>query len=49
MSIEAGLLVMVAAFVAVWLVFVAYGEVTIARDRRRERAEHQETGGGEHA
>lgn len=49
MSIETGLFVMVAVFVAVWLVFVAYGEVTIARDRRRERAEHRETGGGERA
>jgi hypothetical protein len=36
MSIEAGLIVLVAGFVAVWLVFVVYGEVAIARDRRRE-------------
>ncbi|MGH3095869.1 MAG: hypothetical protein ACRDMV_07695 [Streptosporangiales bacterium] len=49
MSIEAGLLVMVAAFVVVWLVFVVYGEVTIAHDRRRDRAEHRESGGGERA
>ena len=36
MSIEAGLIVLVAGFVAVWLIFVVYGEAAIARDRRRE-------------
>ena len=38
MSIEAGLIVLVAGFVAVWLVFLVYGETMIARDRRREVA-----------
>lgn len=49
MSIEAGLFVMVAVFVAVWLVFVVYGEVSIARDRRQDQADDRETDGGEHA
>jgi hypothetical protein len=38
MPIEAGFIIMVAGFVAVWLIFVVYGEVAIARDRRRETA-----------
>jgi hypothetical protein len=36
MSIEAGLIILVAGFVAVWLIFLVYGETVIARDRRRE-------------
>lgn len=44
MSIGTGLFVMTAAFVLVWLVFVVFGEMTIARERRDER----ETEAGEH-
>jgi hypothetical protein len=39
MSIETGLLVMSGVFVLVWLVFVIYGEVIIARERRTESAD----------
>jgi hypothetical protein len=42
MSIEAGLIVLVAGFVAVWLIFVVYGETAIARDRRRQAVAAQE-------
>lgn len=42
MSIEAGLVVLVAGFVAVWLIFVVYGETAIARDRQREALADQE-------
>ena len=35
MSIETGLFVMTGAFIAVWLIFVAYSETSIARDKRR--------------
>jgi hypothetical protein len=42
MSIEAGLIVLVAGFVAVWLIFVVYGEAAIARDRRREAVAAQD-------
>jgi hypothetical protein len=42
MSIEAGLIVLVAGFVVVWLIFVVYGETAIARDRRREVAAAQD-------
>lgn len=43
MSIETGMIAMTAAFVAVWVVFVVYAEVVIARDRRQSR---QDEGGG---
>ena len=34
MSIETGLFVMTGVFIAVWLVFVIYSELSIARDKR---------------
>jgi hypothetical protein len=37
MAIGTGLFVMTGAFVLVWLVFVVFSEITIARDRRDER------------
>jgi hypothetical protein len=37
MSIGTGLFVMTGAFVLVWLVFVGFSEITIARERRDER------------
>lgn len=44
MAIGTGLFVMTGAFVLVWLVFVVFSEVTIARERRDQR----ENEAGEH-
>lgn len=37
---------MVGGFVVVWLIFVAYGEVMIAHERRRGAAQNLRDGGG---
>jgi hypothetical protein len=39
MSIETGLFVMAGAFVVVWLVFVTYNELSIARSKRDDPEE----------
>jgi hypothetical protein len=43
MSIETGLFVMAGAFVVVWLVFVTYNELSIARSKRDDPEEGGDT------